>query len=87
LSPCGHIARAEVAHSSDACALGDHGGLGDLQGGAHLAGWRTFALADFADLDGNLLVSNDPYCGVEMRKGRIILTERAGLGGVPAPER
>lgn len=49
---------------------------------AHLA-----ALADYADLDGNLLVSNDPYCGVEMRQGRITLTERPGLGVVPTPER
>lgn len=48
---------------------------------AHLA-----ALADFADLDGNLLVSNDPYRGIEMRKGQIALTERPGLGIVPAPE-
>ncbi|MCZ7540964.1 MAG: dipeptide epimerase [Anaerolineae bacterium] len=47
---------------------------------AHLA-----PLADYADLDGNLLVTNDPYCGLEMRQGQIILTERPGLGIAPAP--
>ncbi|MBP8972486.1 MAG: dipeptide epimerase [Anaerolineae bacterium] len=47
---------------------------------AHLA-----SLADYADLDGNLLVTNDPYRGITMHEGRITLTELAGLGVVPAP--
>jgi L-alanine-DL-glutamate epimerase-like enolase superfamily enzyme len=41
-------------------------------------------LADYADLDGNLLVSNDPYTGVLVEKGKLILPNRPGLGLLPA---
>lgn len=37
-------------------------------------------LVDFADLDGNLLISNDLYKGVGLRGGRLILPHRPGLG-------
>lgn len=35
---------------------------------------------DWADLDGNLLISNDPYSGVQVKDGRIILIDRPGVG-------
>ncbi len=35
---------------------------------------------DFADLDGNLLISNDPYKGVEVIKGKALPTEKPGIG-------
>ena len=35
---------------------------------------------DFADLDGNLLISNDLYDGVGLRYGRLVLPDRPGLG-------
>lgn len=35
---------------------------------------------DFADLDGNLLISNDLFKGVEVNKGRLVLPNRPGLG-------
>jgi L-alanine-DL-glutamate epimerase-like enolase superfamily enzyme len=41
-------------------------------------------LADFADLDGNLLIANDPYSGVLVKDGKLILPDRPGLGLVPA---
>jgi L-Ala-D/L-Glu epimerase len=41
-------------------------------------------LVDYADLDGNLLVSNDPYAGVTVREGKLILPDGPGLGLVPA---
>jgi L-alanine-DL-glutamate epimerase-like enolase superfamily enzyme len=41
-------------------------------------------LADYADLDGNLLIANDPYRGVEVRGGKLILPDRPGLGLLPA---
>lgn len=41
-------------------------------------------LADYADLDGNLLVSNDPYAGVRVEDGRLVLPDRPGLGLTPA---
>jgi len=37
-------------------------------------------LVDYADLDGNLLVANDPYKGVQVRDGKLILPNRPGLG-------
>jgi L-Ala-D/L-Glu epimerase len=39
---------------------------------------------DYADLDGNLLIANDPYRGVLVDKGRLILPNRSGLGLLPA---
>jgi len=38
---------------------------------------------DFADLDGNLDVLNDPYVGVQMVDGRLHLPSGAGLGVEP----
>lgn len=35
---------------------------------------------DWADLDGNLLISNDPYSGVKVENGKIILMDRPGIG-------
>ena len=38
-------------------------------------------LADYADLDGNLLVSDDPFTGVRIDKNaRLILPDGPGLG-------
>jgi L-alanine-DL-glutamate epimerase-like enolase superfamily enzyme len=45
---------------------------------AHLA-----PMVDWADLDGTLLISNDPYIGVEVEKGRLILPVGLGLGVSP----
>jgi L-alanine-DL-glutamate epimerase-like enolase superfamily enzyme len=41
-------------------------------------------LVDYADLDGNLLISNDPFHGVRVEKGKLILPAGAGLGLTPA---
>ena len=35
---------------------------------------------DFADLDGNLLISNDRFSGMTVEKGRITLLDRPGIG-------
>jgi L-alanine-DL-glutamate epimerase-like enolase superfamily enzyme len=37
-------------------------------------------LVDYADLDGNLLISNDPFRGVVVEKGKLVLPGGAGLG-------
>jgi L-alanine-DL-glutamate epimerase-like enolase superfamily enzyme len=37
-------------------------------------------LVDYADLDGNLLISNDPFHGVTVAKGKLILPKGPGLG-------
>jgi L-Ala-D/L-Glu epimerase len=41
-------------------------------------------LVDYADLDGNLLLANDPYRGVVVREGKLILPDGPGLGSQPA---
>ncbi len=35
---------------------------------------------DFADLDGNLLISNDRFEGVKVEKGKLVLPDRPGIG-------
>ena len=37
-------------------------------------------LVDYADLDGNILASNDPFDGVKVRDGMLVLPEGPGLG-------
>ena len=41
-------------------------------------------LVDYADLDGNLLIANDPFHGVRVEKGKLILPKGPGLGLTPA---
>jgi L-alanine-DL-glutamate epimerase-like enolase superfamily enzyme len=38
---------------------------------------------DWADLDGNLLISNDLFKGVEVINGKITLTQVPGIGIIP----
>ena len=40
-------------------------------------------LADFADLDGNLLITNDLFKGMEVIDGKITLSDRPGIGLTP----
>ena len=45
---------------------------------------------DFADLDGNLLITNDLFDGVGLHEGKLVLPDRPGIGVVkraPAEER
>lgn len=37
-------------------------------------------LVDYADLDGNLLINNDPYSGAKIRDGRLVLPDGSGIG-------
>ena len=36
--------------------------------------------ADYLDLDGNLLINNDPYCGITINNGIPIIPNRYGMG-------
>ncbi|RMF61265.1 MAG: dipeptide epimerase [Calditrichaeota bacterium] len=46
-----------------------------ISAAAHLAPY-----VDWADLDGNLLISNDPFSGVKVNKGKFIYNDKPGLG-------
>jgi L-alanine-DL-glutamate epimerase-like enolase superfamily enzyme len=37
-------------------------------------------LVDWADLDGNLLINNDLYKGMQVRNGKIMLNDQPGIG-------
>lgn len=39
-------------------------------------------LADWADLDGAVLINNDPFIGATITGGRVTLTDRPGIGAV-----
>lgn len=45
---------------------------------AHLA-----PAVEWADLDGNLLITDDPFIAVPVENGRFVFSERPGLGAVP----
>lgn len=48
---------------------------------ANAAGALLALKADYADLDGHLLISNDPFKGLKVdEKGRVILSDEAGFG-------
>jgi len=44
---------------------------------------RISPLVDWNDVDGNLLISNDPLEGVRNEKGRLYLSDKPGLGVSP----
>ena len=39
-------------------------------------------LADYLDLDGHWLLADDPFDGAPRERGRIVLSDRPGLGAV-----
>ena len=43
-------------------------------------------LAEWADLDGNLLISNDCYEGITIEEGKVTLNERPGIGIIEKKE-
>ena len=45
---------------------------------AHLA-----PAVEWADLDGNLLIVDDPFIAVPVERGRFVFTDRPGLGAIP----
>jgi L-alanine-DL-glutamate epimerase-like enolase superfamily enzyme len=44
------------------------------------AGAQISPMVDWADLDGNLLISNDPFKGVTVENGKLVLNDKPGLG-------
>ena len=69
-----HLARALDLKIMLGCMIESSVGI---TAAAHLA-----PLVDHADLDGHLLISNDPFAGVQMQNGKMTLPEAPGLGVV-----
>jgi L-alanine-DL-glutamate epimerase-like enolase superfamily enzyme len=42
------------------------------------------SLVDWVDLDGHLLLAEEPYTGLELRDGRVLPSAEPGLGVSPA---
>ncbi|MGH7495603.1 MAG: dipeptide epimerase [bacterium] len=71
-----HVARAHGLKIMLGCMV--ESSLG-ITAAAHLS-----PLVDWADLDGNLLIKNDPYRGATISQGHLILPATPGLGVVAA---
>ncbi len=70
-----HIARAHGLQVMIGCMI--ESSLG-ITAAAHLT-----PLVDYADLDGHLLIANDPYRGVTLEAGKLILPDLPGIGVAP----
>lgn len=70
-----HTARAHSLQIMFGCMI--ESSLG-VTAACHLAG-----LVDYLDLDGALLLADDPYAGAEYSDGYMILPDRPGLGVIP----
>ena len=40
-------------------------------------------MVDWADLDGNLLISNDKFDGIKIVNGKVTIPDRPGIGVLP----
>jgi L-alanine-DL-glutamate epimerase-like enolase superfamily enzyme len=67
-----HVARAHKLKIMLGCMVSSSV---TITAAAHLS-----PLVDYADLDGNLLIANDPYSGVKVVKGKLVLPDGPGLG-------
>jgi L-alanine-DL-glutamate epimerase-like enolase superfamily enzyme len=70
-----HLARAHGMLVMLGCMVETSLGI---SAAAHISG-----LVDFVDLDGAMLLADDPYSGPTYENGRILLSEEPGLGIVP----
>jgi L-alanine-DL-glutamate epimerase-like enolase superfamily enzyme len=71
-----HAARALGLKVMIGCMIESELGIAQ---GAQLA-----SLVDYIDLDGHLLVSSQPFSGLGLEDGRLVLADAPGLGVVPA---
>jgi L-alanine-DL-glutamate epimerase-like enolase superfamily enzyme len=67
-----HLARAHHLQVMMGCMIES---AVAITAAAHLS-----PLLDYADLDGNLLVDGDPFTGVTVQDGRLVLPAEPGLG-------
>jgi L-alanine-DL-glutamate epimerase-like enolase superfamily enzyme len=69
-----------MIHAARACGLKVMLGCMVSSSASTTAAAHLSPLVDFADLDGHLLVANDPWEGVAVQDGRLLLPDRPGLG-------
>jgi L-Ala-D/L-Glu epimerase len=69
-----------MIHAARACGLKVMLGCMISSSASTTAAAHLSPLVDFADLDGHLLIANDPWEGVLVRDGRLVLPDRPGLG-------
>lgn len=70
-----HTARASSLETMLGCMISSSV---STTAAAHLS-----PLVDYADLDGHLLIANDPWVGVQVKEGRLVLPKGPGLGLAP----
>jgi L-alanine-DL-glutamate epimerase-like enolase superfamily enzyme len=81
LAKSGGIREAvRMAHAARALGLGVMLGCMTESGLGIAAGAQVASLCDFIDLDGNLLLLEDPWPGVELRDGVQLPSDVPGLG-------
>jgi len=74
-----HVARAHKLKVMLGCMISSSV---SIAAAAHLS-----PLVDYADLDGGLLIANDPYRSMTAPAGKITLPDRPGLGLIPVENR
>jgi len=81
LMKCGGIREAvKMIHTARACDLKIMIGCMIESSVGISAAAQIAPLVDYVDLDGNLLISNDPYTGLILKEGKWILSDLPGLG-------
>ena len=71
---------ARAIHLAKACGMKTMLGCMVSSSVSVTAAANLSPLVDYADLDGNLLIANDPFKGVTVEKGKLILPTGPGLG-------
>jgi len=72
-----------MIHTARACGLKVMLGCMISSSVSTTAAAQISPLVDYADLDGHLLIANDPWQGVSVVDGRLVLPDRPGLGLLP----
>lgn len=81
LMKCAGLREAQrMIHTAQACNLKIMMGCMIESSIAISAAAQLFPLIDFADLDGHVLTTNDPFDGILIEDGNIILRDRPGIG-------
>ncbi|HUV36050.1 MAG TPA: dipeptide epimerase [Patescibacteria group bacterium] len=81
LTKCGGIREAiRMIHTARACKMQVMLGCTIESSIGITAAAQISPLVDFADLDGNVLITNDPAAGVRTVRGKLVLPNAPGLG-------